>query len=84
MCLKVSDAVEAKSLSFNPEHIHIYRSFFDTDLIFFTCTGLSACLNLIHLHSSSWGPNDDGKTVDGPGKLASRAFQQVRVHPLEL
>ena len=26
--------------------------------------------------SSSWGPNDDGKTVDGPGKLASRAFQQ--------
>ena len=48
---QVSDAVEAKSLSFNPEHIHIY--------------------------SSSWGPNDDGKTVDGPGKLASRAFQQV-------
>lgn len=46
---QVSDAVEAKSLSFNPEHIHIY--------------------------SSSWGPNDDGKTVDGPGKLASRAFQ---------
>ena len=50
---QVSDAVEAKSLSFNPEHIHIY--------------------------SSSWGPNDDGKTVDGPGKLASRAFQQVRL-----
>jgi len=47
---QVSDAVEAKSLSFNPDHIHIY--------------------------SSSWGPNDDGKTVDGPGKLASRAFQQ--------
>ena len=47
---QVSDAVEAKSLSFNPSHIQIY--------------------------SSSWGPNDDGKTVDGPGKLASRAFQQ--------
>jgi len=47
---QVSDAVEARSLSFNPDHIHIY--------------------------SSSWGPNDDGKTVDGPGKLASRAFQQ--------
>lgn len=47
---QVSDAVEAKSLSFNPDHIHIY--------------------------SSSWGPNDDGKTVDGPGKLARRAFQQ--------
>merc|ERR1711994_704881 len=47
---QVSDAVEAKSLSFNPDHIHIY--------------------------SSSWGPNDDGKTVDGPGKPAHRALQQ--------
>jgi len=47
---QVSDAVEARSLSFNPDHIDIY--------------------------SSSWGPNDDGKTVDGPGKLATRAFQQ--------
>jgi furin len=24
----------------------------------------------------SWGPDDDGKTVDGPGRLASRAFFQ--------
>ena len=45
----VSDAVEARSLSFNPDHVDIY--------------------------SSSWGPNDDGKTVDGPGKLATRAFK---------
>ena len=45
----VSDAVEARSLSFHPDHVDIY--------------------------SSSWGPNDDGKTVDGPGKLASRAFK---------
>ncbi len=45
---QVSDAVEARSLSFNPDHIDVY--------------------------SSSWGPNDDGKTVDGPGKLATRAF----------
>lgn len=28
----------------------------------------------IDIYSSSWGPTDDGKTVDGPGKLASRAF----------
>ena len=28
----------------------------------------------IDIYSSSWGPNDDGKTVDGPGKLASKAF----------
>ena len=27
------------------------------------------------VYSSSWGPNDDGKTVDGPGKLAFRAFK---------
>lgn len=46
---QVSDAVEARSLSYNPDHIDIY--------------------------SSSWGPNDDGKTVDGPGKLAFRAFK---------
>ena len=46
MLLQVSDAVEARSLSFNPDHVDIY--------------------------SSSWGPNDDGKTVDGPGKLASK------------
>lgn len=44
----VTDQVEAKALSFNTQHIHIY--------------------------SASWGPEDDGKTVDGPGRLAKRAF----------
>jgi proprotein convertase subtilisin/kexin type 5 len=44
----VTDAVEARSLSLNPQHIDIY--------------------------SASWGPDDDGKTVDGPGELARRAF----------
>lgn len=28
----------------------------------------------IDIYSSSWGPNDDGKTVDGPAKLAKKAF----------
>ena len=28
----------------------------------------------IDIYSSSWGPNDDGQTVDGPGKLAKQAF----------
>ena len=28
----------------------------------------------IDIYSASWGPDDDGKTVDGPGTLASRAF----------
>ena len=44
----VTDAVEARSLGLNPQHIDIY--------------------------SASWGPDDDGKTVDGPGELATRAF----------
>lgn len=44
----VTDEVEARSLSLNPNHIDIY--------------------------SASWGPEDDGKTVDGPGRLASAAF----------
>jgi len=54
----VTDAVEARSLSLNPQHIDIY--------------------------SASWGPDDDGKTVDGPGELATRAFiegiTKVSVH----
>ncbi len=29
---------------------------------------------LIDIYSSSWGPNDDGKTVEGPGTLATEAF----------
>jgi furin len=45
---EVTDAVEARSLSLNNQHIHIY--------------------------SASWGPDDNGKTVDGPGELATRAF----------
>ena len=44
----VNDAVEAKALGLNPNHIDIY--------------------------SASWGPEDDGMTVDGPGPLARRAF----------
>lgn len=28
----------------------------------------------IDLYSSSWGPDDDGRTVDGPAKLARKAF----------
>ena len=28
----------------------------------------------IDIYSASWGPEDDGKTVDGPGPLAKKAF----------
>ncbi|CAM9404633.1 unnamed protein product [Lampetra planeri] len=30
----------------------------------------------IHIYSASWGPEDDGKTVDGPASLARAAFQK--------
>merc|ERR1712025_1224123 len=46
----VTDAVEARSLSLNIQHIDIY--------------------------SASWGPDDDGRTVDGPGTLARKAFEK--------
>lgn len=38
--------------------------------------GQSLSLNpqKIDIYSSSWGPDDDGKTVDGPGHLAYEAF----------
>ncbi|KAM9329544.1 proprotein convertase subtilisin/kexin type 4 [Gastrophryne carolinensis] len=44
----ITDIIEARSLSLNPQHVHIY--------------------------SASWGPEDDGMTVDGPGVLAMEAF----------
>ena len=30
----------------------------------------------IDIYSASWGPDDDGETVDGPGELAKRAFKE--------
>ena len=38
--------------------------------------GSSLSLNpqKIDLYSSSWGPDDDGRTVDGPAHLARKAF----------
>jgi len=30
----------------------------------------------IDIYSASWGPDDDGKTVDGPGEMALKAFQE--------
>lgn len=38
-------------------------------------TALSLKINHIHIYSASWGPEDDGKTVDGPGPLAKIAFE---------
>ncbi|XP_013360512.1 PREDICTED: proprotein convertase subtilisin/kexin type 4 [Chinchilla lanigera] len=30
----------------------------------------------IHIYSASWGPSDDGRTVDGPGILTHEAFRR--------
>jgi len=46
----ITDAVEARSLSLNPQSVDIY--------------------------SASWGPDDDGQTVDGPGPLTRRAMEE--------
>lgn len=38
----------------------------------------------VDVYSASWGPNDDGKTVEGPGPLATKAFEkgitEVSIH----
>lgn len=47
----VTDSLEARSISFNNDHIDIY--------------------------SASWGPTDNGETLDGPGKLALMAFEKA-------
>ena len=31
-------------------------------------------LNHVDIFSVSWGPNDDGKTVEGPGPLTQQAL----------
>ncbi|KAK4883552.1 hypothetical protein RN001_006871 [Aquatica leii] len=37
-------------------------------------TALGFAHNLVDIYSASWGPNDDGQTVDGPGRLAKEAL----------
>lgn len=39
-------------------------------------TALSYARDLIDIYSASWGPNDDGQTVDGPGRLALEAMEE--------
>jgi len=37
---------------------------------------LSFNLNHIDIFSASWGPSDDGTTLERPGRLASAAFDK--------
>ncbi|XP_061330660.1 proprotein convertase subtilisin/kexin type 4 isoform X3 [Pezoporus flaviventris] len=45
-----------------------------TDMV--EAQSLSLHFQHIHIYSASWGPKDDGKTVDGPGVLAAAAFHR--------
>jgi len=33
----------------------------------------------IDIYSASWGPDDNGKTVDGPGKMASMVLYYINI-----
>ncbi|OXA64410.1 Neuroendocrine convertase 1 [Folsomia candida] len=35
---------------------------------------LSFAVDQVDVYSASWGPNDDGQTVEGPGRLAQRSL----------
>merc|ERR1711962_1690587 len=37
---------------------------------------LSHRLDQVDIFTSSWGPNDDGSTVEGPGRLANIALRK--------
>ncbi len=72
---------QARSISLNNLFIHIPKTTFNAILHKFSigfslAQARSISLNNQHIdiYSASWGPDDDGKTVDGPGTLASRAF----------
>lgn len=45
-----------------------------TDIV--EAQSLSLRSQRIDIYSASWGPEDDGKTVDGPGPLATEAFHK--------
>lgn len=36
---------------------------------------LSIRRNFVDIYSASWGPEDNGATVDGPGRIAMAAFR---------
>lgn len=37
---------------------------------------LSYGQNTVDIYSISWGPDDDGRTFDGPARFANRAFKE--------
>ena len=61
----VTDLVEAQSI-YPPDLVPDQYRNYDGETI----------ADRIDIYSASWGPDDDGKTVDGPAELARKAFQQ--------
>ena len=43
---------------------------------FVEATALSYNRDYIDIYSASWGPDDDGQTVDGPGQLTLKAIEE--------
>ena len=39
------------------------------------CDSISYNRNYIDIYSASWGPEDDGKTIDGPKTCTKRALK---------
>lgn len=37
---------------------------------------LGYAFDKVDIYSASWGPTDDGKTVEGPGRLAKEAIER--------
>ena len=59
---RISDTLEGRALSHALDQVRLKDKI---DKIF-----------QVDIFSSSWGPNDDGETVEGPGRLASLALQK--------
>ena len=59
---RISDTLEGRALS------HALDKVRERDKICKT--------SQVDIFSSSWGPNDDGETVEGPGRLASLALEK--------
>lgn len=56
----------------HPTGIRMLDQPFMTDVI--EASSISHMPQLIDIYSASWGPTDDGKTVDGPRELTLQAM----------
>lgn len=65
-----------------PSGIRMLDQPFMTDII--EASSISHMPQVIDIYSASWGPTDDGKTVDGPRELTLQAMadgvNKVRQH----